>query len=232
MYVRLKGMGAARPVPGFPRGPRVGPPPTPVRPAPGLPRGMGDVCTVDRYGNRVCGPSMSMGVVAPTIRVNPVPVRVTAPARSNVRLVNRNFITSVAAARNPTLPPWGGWNPIVGGQGATVQQTGIMATDLANLISIYQSNPAMLTQAQWTTLQNAGIIASTLPYSSASSLAPGAGLPGAAASSSSGPYTPTVSPDMSGGVSDFFSNQYGPLTGLEWIGVAAAAYFLFMRKGR
>jgi hypothetical protein len=41
---------------------------------------------------------------------------------------------------------------------------------LAQAQAVYNSNPAALTQNQWALLQSAGIIPSTLPYTSASSL--------------------------------------------------------------
>lgn len=195
-------------------------------------RGLGDVCSVDRLGNRVCGPNPSgfgMTIARPiqgTIRFSPISERVpvTPP------------ISTIA---NPQTPPWGGWNPVYSsGSG----NAGITATQLAQLIQIYNSNPQALTASQWAQLQMAGIIPSTLPYSSASlvatsgpSTSPAVAVNDPqciAAGMTGGPY-PNCSPASSAGsITDFFSTQYGPLTGLAWLGVGFAAWLFFKHKGR
>jgi hypothetical protein len=119
----------------------------------------------------------------------------------------------------------------------------ISGLTLQQLLQIYNTNPSALTAAQWTELQQAGVIPSTLPYSSASLLptsgsAVAAGNPLSSAGSdpqclalgmAGGPY-PNCSPATAAVPTDFFSTQYGPLTGLEWVLVGGGAYFLFFRK--
>ena len=216
-------------------------------------RGMGDVCSVDRNGNRVCGPNPSgLGVT----------IARSSPLISGVRAVKGTMLPSTAGNEGnsfpvtafpvaypnpspiltyggsstsqpqPITPPWGGWNKSYSG--------GMSTQALAQLIQIYNTNPTALSPAQWSQLQQAGIIPSTLPYSSAS-LVQTTSAPTVAASSvvdpqcvaagmTGGPY-PNCIPLASATGTDFFSTQYGPLTGLEWVGVAVAAYFLLM-KGR
>lgn len=198
---------------------------------------LGDVCSVDRYGNRVCGPSMSS---------------TTVPVRGTIAYPSGG---SVQPRPVPITPPWGGWNPTIGpgaaqpawwarnggyqGAGAPTQSAGINAQALAQMIQIYQTNPSALTASQWATLQQAGIIPSTLPYASASAVAttvnttaPAVDDPNCvAAGCTGGPYPNcTCVASAATASTDFFSTQYGPLTGIEWLAVAVGGYLLSKRK--
>jgi hypothetical protein len=106
------------------------------------------------------------------------------------------------------------------------------------MIQIYQTNPGALTASQWATLQQAGIIPSTLPYSSASAVATSVNTTATttddpncvAAGCVGGPYPNCTCAAAAATATDFFSTQYGPLTGLEWLLVAAGGYLLLKRK--
>jgi hypothetical protein len=210
-------------------------------------RGLGDVCTVDVNNNRVCGPSPAgLGIavlrpvsIAPRISGGGGPVAWGAnPPRNIIGIVGVSKpITPVTGTpAYPIVPPVGGWNY------GTV--SGVNATTMAQLIQQYNSNPASLTPEQWAQLQQAGVIPSTLPYSSASLVATGSNVGTApvsggtdpnclAAGMTGGPYpncTPAAATASS--ATDFLSTMYGPLTGLEWLIGAAAAYLLFMRGKR
>jgi hypothetical protein len=222
-------------------------------------RGLSDVCNVDMYGNRVCGPNVpALGLTPP----NPV-TWFRSPTFTNLRLPNvfqnggpivacpQIMVANCPAGQTrtrggppcytpgpctgspstpvsfppqwgPSTPPWGGWNPPVSVSG---QGSGYTAQDVATAMQVYQSNPAALTPSQFALLQQSGVIASTLPYSSVSS------LPSATSAASSVPTT-TVAPAPVA-TTDFFSTQYGPLSGMGWLLVAGGAgLFLMMRKGR
>lgn len=244
--------------------------------------GMGDVCNVDRYGNRVCAPSPPQTIVstgrgaALNIPVRPVgpafpvsPLEPIIPATPYTPPQNCYWVGSGPAAGRacdprsmvaefgvscqcggsappPTpqypsypTPPWGGWNPSYG----SGSSSGISAQQLAQLIQIYQTNPTALTQSQWSQLQAAGIIPSTLPYSSASLIAPTTGTLATGSIATAGEDPMCLAAGMTGGPypnctpltstpagTDFFSTTYGPLTGLEWLLVAGGAFLLFKRK--
>jgi hypothetical protein len=207
--------------------------------------GLGDVCTVDVNNNRVCGPSpagLGIAVLRP-LSIAPrtatiMPAWGANPPRNIIGIVGiQKPITPVnGTPAYPIVPPEGGWNY------GTV--SGVNATTMAQLIQQYNSNPTSLTPQQWAQLQQAGVIPSTLPYSSAS-LVPTSSNAGTApvsagsdpncvaAGMTGGPYpncTPAAATASS--ATDFLSTMYGPLTGLEWLIGAGAAYLLFMRGKR
>jgi len=104
----------------------------------------GDVCSLDMYGNRVCGPSVP-GLQVP--------------------------LSTSAGTAIPYTP-----RPVI----------------------TYPQYPVTVP------------VSGTIAY-------PTTALPAAPAASST---------------TDFFSTQYGPLTGLEWLLVTGGAYLLFFRRGR
>jgi len=193
------------------------------------------------------------------------PVRVTAPAPAKTTTTTTRTVTTSTPVRVTVPPqfqfPTSGNLRYCMGPGcenntstpvttpATNPASSISATSLASILQIYNTNPAALTAAQWATLQQAGIIPSTLPYSSAGLLAPGGGSGGYTASPLSmagddpqclalgmtgGPY-PNCTPPAgtttgASSITDFLQTSYGPLTGLEWLLVGGGAYLLFFRK--
>src|SRR5271165_6067215 len=60
----------------------------------------------------------------------------------------------------PVNPPQNWYGPPTPGSGST-------GSSLSVAIALLQSNPSLLTADQWAQLQAAGLVASTLPYSSA-----------------------------------------------------------------
>jgi hypothetical protein len=192
-------------------------------------RGMGDVCSVDRYGNRVCGPSVpGMSVVGPPIDVFAVPVN-TGWLRTNPMPYPGVPVLKLPPV-SVNVPPWGGWN-----SGTT---SNLNSIQIASLIQIYNSNPAALTPQQWAQLQQAGVIPQGSVYGSSSSAPPVTSLTAndpqcVAVGQTGGPYpncTPVTSSVAAPAATDFLSTDYGPLTGIEWIGLGIGAYFLFFRK--
>ena len=113
---------------------------------------LGDVCVVTAGGSRVCGADATAisGSLAQT---------------------NPNAVTGATmfATTYPSYFQNGGIQSlrINPGSGPAVPS---VTSLLAQAQAVYNSNPAALTQNQWALLQSAGIIPSTLPYSSASQL--------------------------------------------------------------
>ncbi len=105
-------------------------------------------------------------------------------------------------------------------------QSSSQSLNLAQLQSIAQTNPSSLTPSQWSTLQAAGTIPSTLPYGSASLLSTSSPI---AATDTS---LATVSASGLSGISDTLNTTYGPLPLWGWAAVAAGAYFFMGRHGR
>jgi hypothetical protein len=92
---------------------------------------------------------------------------------------------------------------------------------LALAQAVYNSNPAALTQNQWSLLQSAGIIASTLPFSSASQ------LPASQATAATAAVPTTASTDIMLGTFDLTAF----VEGIPWWGwaIGAGGVLLLMR---
>jgi|GEM_PF-2894832 len=177
---------------------------------------------------------------------------------------------SPASIANPSLPPaplpiYGrpSSGPIIAGTGTLNNQTGqatfapvgfwaqftqsssyvppmSSTSALAQAQATLQSNPGALTQAQWTLLQQNGIIASTLPYSSASQVATSSAPVSApvstddplcvAAGMTGGPY-----PNCTAAVSatSFLSTAYYGFPLWMWLAGGAVGLYAFSgSKGR
>jgi hypothetical protein len=168
-------------------------------------RGMGDVCTVLQGGSRVCSPGTPQQL----------PNWVQNAGTSNI-VVGPSL---QAPNTTPSATPGSGWSPRYRPSSPGISQNAL----LAQAMSVYNQNPGNLTANQWSQLQAAGVIPSTLPYSSAGQLATAAAAPAAAT-------TTTTTTDLGTEISDFFSS-------IPWWGYAIAgvgAYFLFFsgKKGR
>jgi len=157
----------------------------------GLGRSLGDVCTVLQGGSRVCSPGTPQ----------PLP----------------GWVANAGLAPNPgsLWPPGSGWTPRYrpASPGLTQNQA------LAQAMSVYNTNPQNLTANQWALLQSAGVIPSTLPYSSAGQLATAAAAPTVAA---------TTTTTDGGGILDFLGS-------IPWWGYAIAAggaIFLMSGSGK
>ena len=134
---------------------------------------LGDVCSVMANGSRVCGPTPTQPVGGQL--ASRVPRSYAIPARSD-------------GARTPQPPvyapsgsgyagaPWGQKTPQPYGSSSpggnlNAQSLQTSGMNLAQLQALAQTNPSALTPGQLAVLQAAGTVASTLPYSSAASLA-------------------------------------------------------------
>jgi len=227
-------------------------------------RGFGrlrDVCSVDVNGNRVCGPP-PLGVALPST---------TSFLRRRVPITSPIARPQPVWGSNPE-PVWGsnppGWNWTTGAKppgwqgGGTANwwnqqgnqnwwsqqnwQTPGSSTgqlSIAQLISMYQTNPSSLTPQQWSTLQAAGVIPSTLPYQS-SSLVSTSGTTATASTNdpqciaagmTGGPYpncTPAATASSGTDLSSAFSSPIGGLPLWMWLVIGGGVWFLFVRKGR
>lgn len=164
---------------------------------------LGDVCNVLSNGARVCS-SPPLGV---TMAIHPPVSNLRYPIYLGVKSPNYSI--------NYPCPAWG--------CGPTGISTHAPVPSLpVSLVQQLQNNPGSLTPAQWAQLQAAGMVAGTLPYSSASQL-PTPGTGGAVDPST------LAAPSAS---TDAFSTMYGPLPLWGWLAVAGGAYFVFAKKGR
>lgn len=120
---------------------------------------------------------------------------------------------------------------------------------LATAQALLQSNPSLLTQAQWTQLQQAGLVANTVPYGSASQIPsstsaidPATGVPYAtelaAAQSAAGAIDPATGVPYSQevGASSIGTTLDATYAGLPlylWLIIGAGGLYLFTsRRGR
>lgn len=189
-------------------------------------RGMGDVCTTVAGGSRVCSPGTPSPVAlkiqnriangfSPTPYTGPGYVRVSLPA------------TPVLYNQSPS-----GSQPTTVRAVVTRPQVPSANALLASAMAIYNTNPAALSQNQWSQLQAAGVIPSTLPYSSASQL-PNAASAAAATTTT----TATTATDLGTEISVWLTQStiFPPLPdSVIYGGGALAIYFLLFsgKKGR
>lgn len=116
----------------------------------------------------------------------------------------------------PTRPPWSaGSSPY----GSTPQNP--TGSQLATAQALLQANPSLLNPTQWQMLQQAGLVSSTLPYSSASQV--GSGNPAIVPD-------PSVAASSGTDIGTLLSTPYGGLPLYLWLGVGAGAYLLFSQK--
>jgi hypothetical protein len=160
-------------------------------------RGFGDVCTVLQGGSRVCssGTPQQLPNWVQNAGLQPV-VGWTPPIQPNTG----------------TGTPGQGWSPRYRPLSPGISQN----VALAQAMSVYNTNPGNLSANQWALLQSAGVIPSTLPYSSAGQLATAAAAPVA------------VTTTTTDGISDFLSS-------IPWWGYAIAgvgAFFLLSGSGK
>ena len=164
-----------------------------------------------------------------------IPVRPIGPARP-VAITNGSQ-TSNGSGIVPTVSnPWGGmYSNTYGGQpGGTYAGNPAQTsqTNLAQLTLLYQTNPSLLTQAQWQQLQAAGVIPSTVPYGDSSLIT------GTATSSTTDsgidpatgvPYATELAEAEAGSSSSIgttLSTAYAGVPLYAWLGGAVVLYFL------
>jgi hypothetical protein len=112
---------------------------------------------------------------------------------------------------------------------------------LAVAQALLATNPGLLSQSQWTLLQQAGLVSSTLPYSSAGLVTPTAGSSVASSSAidpaTGVPYATELAAAQAGSTSTdlgtTLSADYGGLPLYAWLaGGGLLVYVLTGRKGR
>ena len=142
----------------------------------------------------------------------------------------------------PSTPyPWSAGNSPYG---STPQNP--TGSQLATAQALLQTNPSLLNPTQWAMLQQAGLVANTVPYSSASQVTTGSGAidpntgqPYASelAAAQAGAIDPSTgvpySQEASGSsVGSSLSTVYGGLPLYAWLGLGVGAYLLLGSKGR
>ncbi len=198
-----------------------------------IPRGTrGRLGAIANFGSRYTDPI----VIAGTFSYRPpqanLPAPVTSPSPVNAPAPSSNGGYRSGNWRPQSIP-----NQWAGVGGSSSQNN---AAALQTALSLYQTSPSSLTQAQWTLLQQNGYIASTLPYSSASQIA----TPGSTAATSTdttndplcvaagmtgGPYPNCTA--IASAASAFTTDYYGlPLWG--WLAGGAVALYMFRGRRR
>lgn len=214
----------------------------------GLRRGMGTVSTPVAgtivFGSNPVRPAPRP--IAP-IRVGPYPVRAVGPAYP---------ISRPLAPLAPMYPGWqnGGSGPstpdYTGGYGSGGYGGGNgwsaggspfgsqpNSNSLATAQALLASNPSLLTQAQWSQLQAAGLVSSSLPYSSASLVTTTAGqsVDASAIDPATGvPYATELAAAQTGGTTDIGTTLSETVLGLPlylWLAIAGGGFLLLSRSG-
>jgi hypothetical protein len=168
----------------------------------------------------------SMVYSTPAISRIAIPVRPGGPPR----LLNADGPTVMWGGNPPAVSsPWGS-NPIGANNAA-----------LAQAAEQYATNPASLTQTQWSQLQAAGAIPATVPYSSAPLVpaASGTSASGAIDPATGVPYATELAAAQASGVASSSSIMgTDPVTGattilgIDWYWLAAAAVGLYLFTGK
>jgi len=121
---------------------------------------------------------------------------------------------------------WGSYPPSYPPTSAPTGSTPT-GTSLAIAQALLATNPGLLTQAQWQQLQASGLVASTVPYSSAGQVGPSGSTvdPNAA---------PAAAPVATGtDIGTMLSTPYLGLPLYLWLGIGAGGlYFFTQKRGR
>jgi len=172
----------------------------------------------------------------------------------NPSIGNKWYPVSLPTGPNVSLPAAGGYSPgssgyqfgpQFGGQARPNQNpsqwnsnSSCQGMNAAQLEQLAQTNPAALTPAQLACLQASGTVASTLPYSSAASLATTGSVAGAidpqcvAAGMTGGPYPNCTALAAAAAPATSFdlTALYGGLPLYAWLAGGGLALFLVMKK--
>ena len=171
------------------------------------------------------------------------PARPTRPTNGSGSYVAPGRPAGWAGGSNST-PAWGAsgpqqWSAANSPYGSS--PTNPTGSSLATAQALLQTNPGLLNQTQWQMLQAAGLVASTVPYSSASQInTPLATTPvGAndpqclALGMTGGPYpncTPAVAATSSFDIGTMLSTAYLGLPLYVWLAGGLGAYLLLGHK--
>lgn len=126
-----------------------------------------------------------------------------------------------------------GWNAASSPYGSQPNSTA-----LATAQALLSTNPSLLTQQQWTMLQAAGLVSTSLPYGSASLVNPTAGTAAADTSAidpATGiPYATELATAEAGSTSDIGTTLSATYAGLPlylWLVIGGGAALLLTRSG-
>jgi hypothetical protein len=167
------------------------------------------------------------------------------------RLIQGGYLNSSGRANTGGGAGSGAWAGNPGGWGNGSQYTPGYANplptsqnNLAQLTLQYQNNPASLTAAQWSQLQAAGVIPSTVPYSDASLINPASSATSAASASGAidpatgVPYATELAEEESGttttstsSIGDLLDADYGGLPLFAWILIGGGTLWVLTSMG-
>lgn len=183
------------------------------------------------------------------------PVRRSAPVRAigPAYPVRRAPVTTMPSPGRPTgwgggstiTPAWGNNGPSTWSAGNSPfgsSPTNPTGSSLATAQALLQTNPGLLNQTQWQILQAAGLVASTVPYGSASQIntplsttpVPANDPQCLALGMTGGPYpncTPAATATSSFDIGTMLSTAYLGLPLYVWLAGGAGAYLLLGHKG-
>jgi hypothetical protein len=172
---------------------------------------------------------------APHTITRVLPAQFTVTPMRNIGPVWQNTPAPVATPVGPAWPvspvsqPWSAGGSPYGSQPSS--------TSLAVAQALLATNPGLLTQAQWTLLQQAGLVASTVPYSSAglvnANAATSVDSSSAIDPATGVPYATELAAAQAGTSSDLgttLDTTYGGLPLYMWLGVGVIGYLLFANR--
>lgn len=154
------------------------------------------------YGSNPVGTSRAMRPVANPIR------HILPPTTS----------TNVPVTR----PVWGSDPPRYNGPISNMSNGYGTQGALAAAQLLLQTNPGALTPLQWQMLQQAGLLAGTLPYSSAGAVT---------TSNGTTPASTAPAPSSSIDIGATLNADYAGMPLWAWIAASMGAYFLFFKQG-
>ena len=182
--------------------------------------------------------------IGPVVSVGPIPVRPVGPAYPVTRTPGGPISPAWGTSGNGWGSGWSGGSNGWGGGGWSAQNNPYGSTPqnpqnsqaLAAAMALYASNPSLLTSQQYQLLQQAGVIANTVPYSSVSQI-PASGGSGTSSSTNDpqcvaavctgGPYPNCT---CAAAATSGLSADYAGLPLWGWLAIGAGGVYLFTRK--
>lgn len=174
------------------------------------------------------------------------PARPTRPTNGTVTTMPYGRPTRQWAGESQITPAWGNNGPSTWSAGNSPfgsSPTNPTGSSLATAQALLQTNPGLLNQTQWQMLQAAGLVASTVPYGSASQINTPLNTTPVAANDpqclalgmTGGPY-PNCTPAAAAATSTFdigtmLSTAYLGLPLYVWLAGGVGAYLLLGHKG-
>lgn len=200
---------------------------------------------VGQFRHRGLGLTSTM--VGPTLVYGETPAQAPKPKPTITRTTTTRVVTTpiipvraIGPARPAPLPPSRTVTTTTTTTSGSSTSTAANQNALNVALALYNSNPSLLTAQQWSLLQSAGIVASTLPYSSAGlvstgqqAIDPNTGQTYAselsAAQAAAGVAGSTASTSDIGST---LSAVYGGLPLWLWLVIGGGGFYLFTNRGR